>query len=158
MIAQIPIMEKIGSDYDSHFMLHVHFVTSRAQLWCFDSRTGWKIDLPSRFTLPLGNTSKVSAVENWFQNQHLHPENVQTSPKFLPAEISSTARLDEANSCGPCSSWEYILFLSVPVAGRCRPVPGRTSEGAAGCRPVAGRAGCRPVPVAGRCRLGKLSN
>ena len=150
MIAQIPIMEKIGSDYDSHFMLHVHFVTSRAQLWCFDSRTGWKIDLPSRFTLPLGNTSKVSAVENWFQNQHLHPENVQTSPKFLPAEISSTARLDEANSCGPCSSWEYILFLSVPVpagAGRRRPVP-------AGAGPYVWRC-CRlpAVPVAGRCRL-----
>ena len=65
----------------------------------------------------------------------------------------------------------------VPAGGR--PVPGRTSEGAPGgrpvpvagqCRwpagagPVAGRcrwpagAGCRPVPVAGRCRLGKLSN
>ena len=111
MIAQIPIVENIGSDYDSQFMLHVHFVTSRAHLWCFDSRTGWKIDLPSRFTLPLGNTSKVSAVENWFQNQHLHPENVQTSPKFLPAEISSTARLDEANSCGPCSSWVYINWF-----------------------------------------------
>ena len=45
--------------------------------------------------------------------------------------------------------------------GRCRPVPGRTSEGAPGGRPVpvAGQcrwpagAGCRPVPVAGRCRL-----
>ena len=46
-------------------------------------------------------------------------------------------------------------------AVRFRPVPGRTSEGAPGGRPVpvAGQcrwpagAGCRPVPVAGRCRL-----
>ena len=40
----------------------------------------------------------------------------------------------------------------VPVAGRCRPVPGRTSEGAPGGRPVPVAGQCRWPAGAGRCR------
>jgi hypothetical protein len=58
-------------------------------------------------------------------------------------------------------NYRQISWYIYICAGRCRPVPGRTSEGAPGGRPVpvAGQcrwpagAGCRPVPVAGRCRL-----
>ena len=48
---------------------------------------------------------------------------------------------------------EYILFLSVPVAGRCRPVPAGAGPYVWRCTRWPAGAGCRPVPVAGRCRL-----
>lgn len=56
-----------------------------------------------------------------------------------------------------CKQCEYILFLSVPVAGRCRPVPAGagpyTSIYAWKVRPVAGRCRSRPAGAgAGRCR------
>ena len=71
--------------------------------------------------------------------------------------------------CGRCRWPAGAGFRPVPVAGRCRPVPGRASEGALGGRPVPAGAGpsegapgaglCRayipcdrPGPVAGRCR------
>ena len=91
----------------------------------------------------------------------------QLPNSFNWAEICHFENNLNINTYHICMSIYFFCRCRLPAgAGRCRPVPGRASEGAPGgrpvpvagrCRPVPGRAsegapGGRPVPVAGRCR------